>query len=135
MDSYNLNQDYQDSLEAIVFESITDLELLSGDTFDRTIVTAANITPTKAIIIGIFSKFLYMQGDFRKFPTLPIMAMYNNRNRHSQDIDSGSNDDSRGMLKPSSHPVLPIFSNDVEDFNSIGLPLKERFCTPILEDI
>ena len=116
MDSCNLTQDDQDILKDNGFESITDMEILGGDTFDHTIITAANITPAKAIIIVIFSKLLYLRGDFRKCPTLPIMDRYNNMNNHSQDIDSGSDDYRRCMIKPSSHPVLSIYINDIEYF-------------------
>ena len=116
VDSCNLTQDDQENLEAIGFESITDMELLGGNVFDCTIITAANITPAKFIRIGIFSKFLYLLGDFRKFPTLPLMARYNNRSKHSQYIDGGYNYVRIGMLNPSSHPLLPIFNNDIENF-------------------
>ena len=116
MYSCNLTQYDQDNLEAIGFESITDLELLGGNNFDRTIITSANITPAKVIIIGIFSKFLYLWGDFRECPSLPLMASYKNLNKHSQDIDSGSDDERRRIQKPSSHPALPIFRNGIEDF-------------------
>ena len=54
------------------------------------------------------------------------MARYNNRSKHSQDIYFGSDDDSRGILKPSAHPVLPIFSNNVEYFEEYWATTKGK---------
>ena len=108
-----------DQLKELGFtaEDFDDLELLgSADPIDLSVLADdGDITHAKALRIGAFARFLHLRGDFRKHRTLPLMARCNAKTK-SLRRDDNSDDDTKGMLKPSSVPVIPAFSNVAEDF-------------------
>ena len=108
-------------------EDFDDLELLgSADPIDLSVLTDdGDITHAKALRIGTFARFLHLRGDFRKHRTLPLMARYNAKTK-SLRRDDNSDDDTKGMLKPSSVPVIPAFSNVAEDFEDYWAAVEGR---------
>ena len=103
------------------------LEILGSATpVDIVILTATTITHATAMRIVIFAKFLYQRGYFKSNATLTLMARHNNKTKHPDTNYSVSNDDnsSKGMLQPGTSPIIPHFSNNIDEFEAFWSKLE-----------
>ena len=80
-------------------------------------LTATTITHATAMRIAIFTRFLYLRGDFKGNTTLPLMARHNNKTKQPDANDGGSEDDNngKGLLLAGTSPIIPHLSNNIEE--------------------
>ena len=70
-----LTAECTESLGNLGYHTVDDLEILSSATpVDIVMLTATNITHATAMRMAIFTKFLYLRGDFKRNATLTLMA-------------------------------------------------------------
>ena len=109
------------------YHTLDDLEILGYATpVDITMLTVTTTTNATALRIAIFDKFLYLWGYFKRNATLPLMAQHNNKTKHEDNYDSGSEDDNygKGLLRPGNSPIIPHLSNNIEDFEAFWARLE-----------
>ena len=93
---------------------------------DIAVLTATTITHVTPMRIAIFSKFLYLRGNFQRNATLSIMARHNNKTKQPDTNYGGSDNENggKGLLRPVTSPVIPHFSNIIEEFEGFGDKLE-----------
>ena len=89
-------------------------------------LTAPTITHATVMRIAIFTKFLYLRGDFKSNATLPPMARHNSKTKQPDTNDGVSEDDNSGnvLLRPGTSPIIPYFSNSIEEFEAFWAKLE-----------
>ena len=103
----------------LCYHKVDGLEILGSATpVDIAIFTATTITHVTAMMIAIFSKFLYLQGNFQRNATLSIMARHNNKTKQPDTNNGGSEDDNsvKVLLQTGTSPIIPHLSNIIEEF-------------------
>ena len=64
------------------YHTLDYLDIIGSATpVDIAILTDTNITHVTAMRIAVFSKFLYMRGNFQRNTTLSLMARHNNKTK------------------------------------------------------
>ena len=109
------------------YHTVYDLEILGSTTpVDISILTATTITHVTAMRIAIFFKFLYLRGNLQRNTTLSLMARHNNKTKQPDTNDGGSDNDNsgKGLPRPGTYPVIPHFSNIIEEFEGFWINLK-----------
>ena len=104
-----------------------DLDILGSATpVYIAMLAAATITHATGIRIEIFTKFLYLQVDFKRNATLPLMARHNNNTKKTDTNEGGSEDDNsgKGLLRPGTSPIIPHLSNNIEEFEAFWAKLE-----------
>ena len=99
------------------YHTVDDLEILGSATpVDIAMLAATTITHATATRIGIFTKFLYLRGYFKRNVTLPLMARHKNSTKQPDTNESGYEDDNsgKGLLQPGTSPIIPHLSNNIE---------------------
>ena len=95
------------------YHTVDDLEILgSATSVDIVIFNATTVSHVTTMRIAVFSKFLYLRGNFQSNTTLSIMTRHNNKTKQLDTNDSRSDDDKggKGFLRPGTSPVIPHFS-------------------------
>ena len=96
-----LTVEFTEALGNLGYHTVDELEILSSATpVYIEMMTATNITHATAMRMAIFTKFLYLRGDFKRNATLPLMARHNNKTKQPDNNDGGSEDDNsvKGLL-------------------------------------
>ena len=109
------------------YHTVDYLEILGSATpVDIVIMTSTTITHATVTRIAIFTKFLYLRGYFKRNATLPLMARHNNKTKQPDTNDGGSEDDNsgKGLLRPGTSPIIPHFSNNIEEFEAFWAKLE-----------
>ena len=124
----------------LCYHKVDGIEILGSATpVDIAIFTATTITHVTAMMIAIFSKFLYLQGNFQWNATLSLMARHNNKTKQLDTNDGGSNDNNsgKGLLQTDKSPVIPHFFNIIEEFegfwDQLEIKLKQSCLRQQLE--
>ena len=116
---YKLNPKCIEAMGNLGYHTVDDIEILGSATpVDISILTSTTITHVTAIRIDICSKFLYLQGNYQRNTTISLLERHNNKTKQPDTNDSGSDDDNirKWLLWPGTFPVIPHFSNIVEEF-------------------
>ena len=103
------------------YHTVDDLEILGYTTpVEIAMLTTTTITHATATRIETFGKFLYLRGYFKRNDTLPLMVQHNNKTKKPDTNDGGSEDDNsdKGLLRPGTPPIIPHFSNNIEEFEA-----------------
>ena len=111
-----------EALGKLGYHTVDDLERIGFATpVDISTLTATTITYATAMRITIFPKFLYLWGDFKSNATLPLMTRHNNKTKHPDTNDGGSDNDNRGkgLLRPGTSPIIPNLYNIIVEFEAI----------------
>ena len=109
------------------YHTVDDLEILGSATpVDIVILTSTTITHATVTRIAIFTKFLYLRGYFKRNATLTLMARHNNNKKQPDTNDGGSEDNNsgKGLLRPGNSPIIPHFSNNIEEFEAFWAKLE-----------
>ena len=116
-----------EALGNLGYHTVDDLYILGSTTpVDIAMMTATIITHATAMRIAIFTKFLYLRGYFKRNATLPLTARHNNKIKQPDTNDGESEDDNnvKGLLRPGTSPIIPHFSNNVEEFEAFWAKLE-----------
>ena len=122
-----LTAECTESLGNLGYHTVDDLEILSSATpVGIVMLTATTITRATATRMEIFTKFLNLRGDLKINATLPLMARYNNKTKQPNTNDGEYEDDKsgKGLLRPGTSPIIPNFSNNIEEFEAFWAKLE-----------
>ena len=101
------------------YNTVDDIEILASATsVVIAILTATTINHVTAMRIVVFSKFLYLRGNFQRNATLSLIARHNNKTKQPDTNGGRSEDDNsgKGLIRPVTSPVVPHFYNIIEEF-------------------